>query len=204
MRNPKILQKGVSLIEVLITLIVLGMGLMSLSKFQGTVMKDNSMGKERTVAVHLAQQKLEDLRNFSILVTPNPQTAIPPLASYQAIVTNQGGGMDNAGNLALPSGTVPSTELDNSNVQYTRTWRVQGWYYGNAATSVNNPATLTAPSPAPAYPPLKQVVVTIKWPDKSGTLPADCGLPTDVTQPASADTRVCLISFIHQTDPTPP
>lgn len=203
MRNPKILQKGVSLIEVLITLVVLGMGLMSLSKFQGTVMKDNSMGKERTVAIHLAQQKLEDLRNFSILGTPNPQTANPPLASYQAIVTNTGGRMNADGSLALPSGTVSSTELGSSNVQYTRTWRVQGWYYGNAVSSVNTAATLTAPSPAPAYPPLKQVVVTIKWPDKTGAVPADCAFPTE-TQPANADTRVCLISFIHQTDPTPP
>ena len=79
MRNQKNLQAGVSLIEVLITLVVLGMGLMSLAKFQGTVMKDNSMGKERTVAIHLAQQKLEDLRNFSEVTTPNPQTAVPPL-----------------------------------------------------------------------------------------------------------------------------
>ncbi|MBI3343312.1 MAG: prepilin-type N-terminal cleavage/methylation domain-containing protein [Gammaproteobacteria bacterium] len=51
MRLSKNYQRGVSLIEVLITLIVLGMGLMSLAKFQGTVIKDNGMGKERTVAV---------------------------------------------------------------------------------------------------------------------------------------------------------
>ncbi|MEO6696907.1 MAG: prepilin-type N-terminal cleavage/methylation domain-containing protein [Gammaproteobacteria bacterium] len=207
MRNPKILQKGVSLIEVLITLIVLGMGLMSLSKFQATVPKDNSTGKERTVAVHLAEQKMEDLRNFSRLATPNPQT-VPPSASYQAIVTSTatagGGRLDAAGSLVLPSGTVSSAELSNSNVQYTRSWRMQGWYYGNGAASVNAAATVTPPTPAPTYPPVKQVVVTVKWPDKSGTLPADCGLPTDVAQPASADTRVCLISFISSASPEPP
>ena len=203
MRNPKILQKGVSLIEVLITLLVLGMGLMSLAKFQGTVMKDNSVGKERTVAIHLAQQKLEDLRNFSILTTPIPQIAVPPLASYQAIGNNAGGRITAGVTLALPSGPVLSTELGNSNVQYTRTWRVQSWYYSNTVAGTNARATMTAPTPAPSYPPLKQVLVTIKWPDKTGAVPADCAFPTEAP-PANADTRVCLTSFINQTDPTPP
>ena len=199
MKSPKILQAGVSLIEVLITLVVLGMGLMSLARFQGTVMKDNSVGKERTVAIHLAQQKLEDLRNFSVLPTPNPQVAVPPLASYQAIGNNLGGRIIAGTTLALPSGTVSSTELLNSNVQYTRTWRVQAWYYGTAANAL---PTTTVPALAPTYPPLKQVVVTIKWPDKTGALPTDdCSLPTDISQSASADTRVCLVSFISSTAP---
>ena len=200
MRNPKILQKGVSLIEVLITLVVLGMGLMSLAKFQGTVMKDNSVGKERTVAIHLAQQKLEDLRNFSTL---KPDPLDPLKASYQGIGTNLGGRITAGTTLALPIGAVSSTELDNSNVQYTRTWKVQSWYYDNTATGVNARATMTAPTPAPSSPPLKQVLVTIKWPDKTGAVPADCAFPTE-SPPANADTRVCLISFINQTNPTPP
>ncbi len=196
MRNPKILQKGVSLIEVLITLVVLGMGLMSLAKFQGTVMKDNSTGKERTVAIHLAQQKLEDLRNFRILGTPAPQTN-PPSASYQAIGTNAGGRLNADSTLVLPSGTVPASELSgNSNVQYTRNWSVQNWYY---TTAVNTAPTTNVPTPAPTYPPLKQVVVTIKWPDKSGALPADCA----GNQPVNTDTRVCLVSFISRLDPSP-
>ncbi len=196
MNNCKPRQQGVSLIEVLITLIVLGMGLMSLAKFQSTVLKDNSLGKERSVAIHLAEQKMEDLRNYSIALTPANQPN-PPLASYQALGNNTGGAIDaTSQSLILGSGTVPMSELSsNSNVQFTRNWQVREWYYGNVAASANTVASLTAPSPAPVLAPLKQVLVTVRWPDKNGTLPADCAFP-GTTQPAASDNRVCLLSFI--------
>lgn len=194
MDKLKNFERGVSLIEVLITLVVLGMGLMSLAKFQSTVMKDNSLGKERSVAIHLAEQKMEDLRNFSVETAPNPQPS-QPLASYAAIGSDSGGWLNVGGGLLLPSVTVPTALSSNSNVQYTRSWRMRNWYYDNSLAAPNAVATLTHPNPVPPIPPLKQVLVTIKWPDKTGALPADCAFP-DESQAAAADTRVCLMSFI--------
>lgn len=191
MRHSKNHQRGVSLIEVLITLIVLGMGLMSLAKFQGTVMKDNGMGKERTVAVHLAEQKIEDLRSFTKLYTPNPQTN-PLTFSFQAIGNNLGGTLNAGGSLVLPSGAVAG--LANSNVTYTRDWAVQDWWY----TAPNSLPVSTNPGGYP-WPSFKKVVVTVRWPDPvTGTLPPTC---SNTTPPAPANTRVCLTTYISAANP---
>lgn len=144
-------------------MIVLGMGLISLAKFQGTVMKDNSLGKGRTVAAHLAQQKLEDLRNFTTLRTPDPQTN-PPTLSFQAIDDNAGGEVNGSG-MILGSGDV---DPDNSNVRYNRSWTVIDYCYDtvNAGASLG---TADAPCPRPftGIPDFKLVTVTVSWTDES-------------------------------------
>lgn len=183
MSDLRINNRGFSLLEVLITLIVLGMGLISLAKFQGTVIKDSSLAKERSIAVYLAQQKIEDLRNYAILQppVPNPNS----LAAYATIANNAGG--------LFPSGSVT---IPDSNVPYIRAWAVRDWYYPIAH---NLPPTITAPNPLPPYPNLKEIVVTISWPDQNGFTPPDCTLPLTAS---IYDTRVCLTTFISASDPS--
>lgn len=56
---------GFSLLEVLITVVVLSVALLALAKFQGDSLKEGSIAKKRTEAANLAQQQIEILRNFS-------------------------------------------------------------------------------------------------------------------------------------------
>ena len=59
--------KGFGLIEVLISTVVLGVGLVGVAQFQGNVYKDGSLSKQRAEALIIAEKKLEELRHFSTI-----------------------------------------------------------------------------------------------------------------------------------------
>lgn len=145
--NLRTLQTGLSLLEVLITLIVLGMGLVSLAKFQGTVLQDNSLAKARTVAAHLAEQIVDDLRAYDVLA--NPPAPPPTRYPYNVIATNQGGSIGNSG-------------ITISNVPYTRTWTVSDYCFSNG----HNSTAVNGGCPAGQIPDFKMVTVTVGWTDQ--------------------------------------
>ncbi|WP_024300978.1 prepilin-type N-terminal cleavage/methylation domain-containing protein [Pseudogulbenkiania sp. MAI-1] len=60
--SPSTRQRGFSLLEVLITLVVLGGGLLAIGGLYGKIMNGSAAAKERSEAVVLAEQKLEELR----------------------------------------------------------------------------------------------------------------------------------------------
>lgn len=146
--NHRTLQEGLSLLEVLITLIVLGMGLVSLAKFQGTVLQDNSLAKARTVAAHLAEEKIDDLRAYDVLASP--PTPPPTRYAYNAITSPNMGGSIVANS---------STPISISNVPYTRTWTVADYCF-----TVNNSSA--GGCPAGQIPDFKMVTVTVGWTDQ--------------------------------------
>jgi len=67
--NPPKSTQGLSLIEVLIAITVLGIGLISVMQLQATILKDGSYARKRSEAVNLALEKIEQFRNFP--ATPN-------------------------------------------------------------------------------------------------------------------------------------
>jgi len=161
-------ETGFSLLEVLIALVVLAVGLISVAKFQGTIMKSGSLAKARTVATHLAQEKLDDLRNYEVLITTDPTTFaivgcnVAGKVRYSCIANNAGG--------TLATGTVTV-----ASVNYTRTWTVQNYYFAaTAAGKTANTAAVTNYAPAapvvlPPYPDYKVVAVTVAWTDQDGS-----------------------------------
>ncbi len=207
-------QGGFSLIEVLITLVVLAVGLVALAKFQGTAIESGSLAKERTVAAHLAQQKLDDLRNYACLTEAD---ADPPLLSpcltetaavmgsviacsattkarYDCIVNSQiptfnAGGNRNADfTLTLPAGVNTISHVD-----YTRAWVVTDWCFPVIAVGESNypgkKPNVAAETPCPALvvaglSDFKRVTVTVIWMDQDG-----------VSQ------NVKLVSIISASDP---
>ena len=56
-------QEGFSLIEVLISLVILAIGLLGLALFQTTAIKGNAIASKWTVATELAQDRLEKFRH---------------------------------------------------------------------------------------------------------------------------------------------
>lgn len=96
--------KGFLLIEVMVTLLLLSVVLVALARFQVMALQDDSLAKSRTVAVNLAQNKMEILRNFTDTV------------SYDAINS----GSDSVG----PPGSSATMILTGLNTIYTRSWSV--------------------------------------------------------------------------------
>ena len=56
-------QKGFSLIEVLISITILSIGLLGLAALQVHAIRGNALGKKNTLAVALAEEKMEEVRN---------------------------------------------------------------------------------------------------------------------------------------------
>ena len=66
--GPSRQSRGVSLIEALVALAVMAIGLLGVAGMQTTLRSTADLSKQRSEAVRLAQEKLEDLRSFGTLV----------------------------------------------------------------------------------------------------------------------------------------
>jgi prepilin-type N-terminal cleavage/methylation domain-containing protein len=88
--------EGFSIIEVLVAVVIFTVALVALARFMGGLMVAGSEAKARAFASSLAQEKLEDLRQFTYLPTyadmstkPNPPD---PATFGYADITDDGGG----------------------------------------------------------------------------------------------------------------
>lgn len=146
-------QQGIGLLEALIAFLVVGIGIAALIKLEGVFLQSGSESKARTVALNLAQEKLDDLKSFTQLDTDNT------LFDYQDIVTNAGGALS-GGQLVFPSGQVATTRVPTSNVTYNLSWTVQDGYWAGTTLQYD---PQTPPKPMPDQ---KQVTVNVSWIDQ--------------------------------------
>jgi len=133
-------ERGFSLIEVMVAALVLSIGILAISKLQGTLIKGGSLGHERSIAATLASRKIDDLRY------PNTSDYI---TYFTTINTNQGG--------AIPSG---SSTLGNT--EYELSWTVSTFEYPSLDAA---PITTTYTDIGADF---KQVAVTVSWIDATG------------------------------------
>ena len=182
--------KGFSLIEVMIALVVLAVGILGISKLQGTLIRNSSDANQRTVAVSVAQQKIDDLRSFAHLTVGTASDTIPDtwttgiaanLLSFAHIANNAGG-------------TMAATAMSVGNYAYTLSWVVTDYYY------TGDPTVATSPVPAGTRVDFKLVEVTVAWADESGE-PQSVALETVVDSYAPALTA---LSDNSATGGTPP
>lgn len=87
-------QTGFSLLEMLITIIVLASGLLAIASMYGAILNANTLSKQRSEAVVLAEKKLEELRG----------------QSYASLVS--------------ATDTVTATSSSGSSANYQRSWTV--------------------------------------------------------------------------------
>lgn len=99
--------RGFSLIEALVSLLVLSFGMLAIASFQLNLFRSSDLAKQRTEATRLAQQKVEELRAFTRVET---HTGTPHIVNYTDDVV---------------SGTeVLASSAAQSNTDFTRTWTV--------------------------------------------------------------------------------
>jgi len=160
MKNKQI--KGFTLIEVLVALVVVAGGIAASATLQGLFMHNASDAKNRTQAISLAQQKINDLKSFTEITKPfeaDGETEIEwsanaeKVMAYEYIANNTGG--------IIASG---AQELA-SNTTYTLTWSSQdNWYTSDDDASV---PTTTAPASG-RLSDFKAITVKVVWNDQAG------------------------------------
>jgi Tfp pilus assembly protein PilV len=137
--------RGASLLEVLVTFVVISAGLLSYVAAQRGIFHEASLSTGRITATELALAKLEDLRSYTAL----PTTAGVAFAFQQ--ITSGAGGVQPSGDVTINATT------------FHRSWTVVDHWY----TTPNAATTTTAPAGNP-LPSFKLVTVTIAWTDQSG------------------------------------
>lgn len=134
------IHRGFSLIEVMLAFIIVAVSAAGLVKLQNSYMKQEGSSSARESAMHLAENKLDDLRSFTTLATTTGQFA------YQDIQTNVGQSIANG--LAAGSHTIGNTIY------------ALGW------TVANDPDPLPANL---KYPLRKDITISVAWSDQNGS-----------------------------------
>jgi len=144
---------GFSLIEVMIAVFVLSIGIISVAKFQGTLLQSGSETKAKTAAITLAEQKIDDLRSFGQL---EAGTDCGGTCSWSAFTASELDSKqmayayidDNKGGRLAPN-TLFNLSFNNEN--YKREWEVKD--------ETDEPDKLNS---------MKWVKVSVSWQDQKG------------------------------------
>lgn len=161
MINMRKADKGFTLIEVLIALVVIGFGILGISKLQASFIKNSANANQRSVAVSLAQKKIDDLKSFALLKSDTAwsgETIASSEIAYTHIADNKGGAPAGSSDL------LANTTITVGNYNYSMVWDVTD-YWHTADFAV--PST-SAPTPTPDKSDLKEVTVTVSWVDELG------------------------------------
>jgi len=103
-------QRGFTLIEALVSLIVVAFGMLALVGMQMSLARNADVSKQRSEAMRLAQEKMEALRSYTQIATAASAVSWNGLA----------GGSDTVSSYSVGTSTV------GTNTTFTRTWTMGG------------------------------------------------------------------------------
>ncbi|CAM4059878.1 type IV pilus modification PilV family protein [Aeromonas bestiarum] len=132
-------QKGFGLLEILITLVVLGVGVVGLVAMSKSALTVSQDGRRYETAMRLAESKLDEFRNFNGVMT-----ATAPLTAYNQI-------------------TSASAAVTLSGEPYSLAWTVTNQYLNGSTWQGTAPVGYRL-----SYPGRKAVAVNVGWSDSEG------------------------------------
>ncbi|MGK2942932.1 MAG: type IV pilus modification PilV family protein [Immundisolibacter sp.] len=155
------LQRGFSLVEVFVALLVMSVGLIALAKLQVDLVRGSSDARARTIALNLAEEKIEDLRTFAVANGSGTwSTTVSPMAWSYVGGPARATPADTSCIPACAGGRIPSSTLEVAGVRFTRTWEVDNRNFTGPAVPL---PTLPITSGT------KDVRVTVSWQNEAGT-----------------------------------
>jgi Tfp pilus assembly protein PilV len=146
-------QKGIGIIEVMVAAVIFALGIIAIIQLQGNFFTSSSAAQAHSIAMNLAEEKVEDLRGFEAFDDTDGD-----IFDFIAIANNAGGQCDTTDNNACAL-TIPSGNVTVGNTTFTRTWEVTDYYY-NAGVLTTTPNGNIAQ---------KDITVTIAWVDADGS-----------------------------------
>ncbi|WP_051275625.1 type IV pilus modification PilV family protein [Aestuariibacter salexigens] len=153
--------RGFTLIEVIVVAFIVMLGVTGYVTLQSEYVRTDSTLNLRTIATELAQEKLDDLRQFNALES-NPGDI-----AYNDIDDNVGGSIAaGAVDVAIKTG-------DGQTHQFTRSWAVTEQYFvdtdaDGAPDTWLDEGDAGLPAALPAYASQKMVEVTVSFQDNTG------------------------------------
>lgn len=82
--RPRLPQRGVSLVEAIVAMAVMAFGMLAVVGLQATLRLNADVAKQRAEAVRIAQEALEDWRDFSTIPTTSGRVAYADIGSAAA------------------------------------------------------------------------------------------------------------------------
>jgi prepilin-type N-terminal cleavage/methylation domain-containing protein len=139
-------QRGFSLLEVLVAVVIMSVGLLALAALQVNIMRSSTEAKTQSIAINVARDKLEDLIAYKTL----EDTSCPGTTdSYRCI--------DGSSDNPVWGG-----------ITFTRTWTVNRCTVaaGTVTCGAANTAAYAGSTPRNEF---KVITVLTSWPDATGT-----------------------------------
>jgi len=115
-RSAATRQAGFSLIEALVALLVMAFGILAVAGFQANLSYNSDVAKQRSEAVRLAEQKMEELRGFQQVASDGKTAAdVGNIFDFTTDVVSNTAGEN-----------VSSTYTNATNATFMRRWTVGG------------------------------------------------------------------------------
>jgi type IV pilus modification protein PilV len=137
---------GFSLLEVMIAVVILSVGLLALASLQVHLIRASADSKAQSIALSLAKDKLEQLRNFQTM------------AAYRALTDR-----------ALP--TCPSSDTECITVgavTFARGWTVDRYAFNTTTGFQSLADTVAVPAGYGTNNEFKRIIVQVSWQEASG------------------------------------
>lgn len=160
--------RGFSLIEVLISVVVLSFGILALTALQSNLIKASTDARAQSVALALAKDRLEQMRGFQSMAQ---YLSLTDSSSAESVSNSNAGTGRFTGNLGGVTGNLGGTN-------FTRSWTVKRYAIPVNTTAfveytTSDTAALPAPNPVAGTGYLlnseyKTVQVTVNWTDAGG------------------------------------
>ena len=143
-RNTR--NKGFTLLEIMIAVLIISIGLTALANLQGKLTRYSAMAKQRTLAMNLAEQQIETMHSFYTMGATNADPCTTAQSGYDDLTA-----------------CVNGTTVNVSNFEFSLSWAIDAFVQNSDGTTeiFSNETGVLRPD-------LKLVTLRVEWDDGQG------------------------------------